>query len=275
MSGDGVDVPKNRQLALDTFSLLSGKWQPTVLAVVAHHEPIGFNDLLGRIPDVSGKVLSETLGALDDAGLVRRHVVNESPLRVEYERTEAAREMDAVFDALSGWGRKHLEDAAPTVLIADADRRITAMYGEWMSGRYTVVRVHNAVKLANGLEMEPAVVILDEELPGAGLRQVPHIVGSKPRTIALIGDQPTVDLVDVNCDDVLRKPVVRSTLLDAVDVQLARRGETTARREAAAMAAKLSFLEAVHPDERLAADDAYVDAHDRLVALEETIASGD
>ena len=275
MSGDGVDVPKSRQLALDAFSLLSGKWQPTVLAVVAHHEPIGFNDLLGRIPDVSGKVLSETLGALDDAGVVRRHVVNESPLRVEYERTEAGREMDAVFDALSGWGRKHLEDAAPTVLIADADRRITAMYGEWVSGRYTVVRVHNAVELANGIEMEPAVIIIDEELSGAGLRGVPHIVESKPRTIALIGDRPTVDLVDVDCDDVLRKPVIRSTLLDAVAVQLERRGEPTARREAAAMAAKLSFLEDAHPDERLAASDVYVDARDRLVALEETIASGD
>lgn len=271
MSGEGVDVPKGRRLALDAFSLLSGKWQPTVLAVVAHHEPIGFNDLLGRIPNLSGKVLSETLGALDDAGLVRRRVVNESPLRVEYALTDAGHDMDAVFDALSEWGRRHLETAAPTVLVADADRRITAMYGSWMSGRYTVVRVHNTTELATRLEMEPAAVIFDEELPGAGLRQVSQMIGAAPRTIALIGDRPTVDLVDVDCDDVLRKPVVRSTLLDAVDVQLERRGESTARREAAAMAAKLSFLEAAYPDERLAAADAYGDAHDRLAELEETI----
>ena len=83
--------------------------------------------------------------------------------------------------------------------------------------------------------------------------------------------RPTVDLVDVDCNEVLRKPVVRSTLLDAVDVQLERRGEPTARREATAMAAKLSFLEAAYPDERLAAADAYGDAHDRLAELEETI----
>lgn len=275
MSRDGPGVPPDGQIALDALSLLSGKWHPTVLVVVARHGPVGFNGVLDRIPDVSGKVLSETLDALGDAGLVRRRVVSESPLRVEYDLTEAGRDMEDVFDALSEWGRTHLETAAPIVLLADADRRITAMYGEWMSGRYTVVRAHDADELKDQLGTDPDVVVFDEELPGAGPYRVARIAGPTVRTVALIGDRPTVDLVDADCDDVLRKPIVRSTLLDVVDAQLQRQGESAERRERAAMAAKLSLLETVHPEERLAAADAYAEARDRLSELEESIAAED
>ncbi len=273
MSRDGSSVPPDGRIALDALSLLSGKWHPTVLVVVARHGPIGFNGVLDRIPDVSGKVLSETLDALGDAGLIRRRVVSESPLRVEYDLTEAGRDMEDVLDALSEWGRTHLETAAPTVLLADADRRITAMYGEWLSGRYTVVRAHDADELTDRLEADPDVVVFDEELLGTGLFRVARIVGPAARTVALIGDRPTVDIVDADCDDVLRKPIVRSTLLDAVDAQLQRRGEPDEQRERAAMAAKISLLETVHPDERLAAADAYVEARDRLSELEESLAA--
>ncbi len=275
MSDDGPDVPPDDQIALDALSLLSGKWHPTVLVVVSRHGPIGFNGVLDRVPDVSGKVLSETLEALGDAGLIRRRVVSESPLRVEYDLTGAGHDMEDVFDALSEWGRSHLETATPTVLLADADRRITAMYGEWLNGRHTVVRVHEVDELADRLEVNPDVVVFDEGLSGAGIRRVPRIVGSAARTVALIGDRPTVDLLESDCDDVLRKPVVRSTLLDAVEGQLERRGESTDRRERAAVAAKISLLEDVHPTERLTERDAYVDACDRLADLEAVIADDD
>ncbi|SNR34655.1 winged helix-turn-helix transcriptional regulator [Halorubrum vacuolatum] len=272
MSRDGPDASSDRRPALDALSLLAGKWRPTVLILLIREGPLGFNDILGRIPDVSGKVLSETLDTLVDAGLIRRRVTSESPLRVQYTATEAGQGMAPVFDALDDWGRRHLEPDDPVVLLADGDRRITEMYGGWMSDRYTVIRVHDADEFADHRGTEPTVVVFDERFPGLSLPRMRRVVGSTPRTIALIGDRPTVDLLDLDCDDVLRKPVVRSTLLEAVDRQLARRDEPSERREHAAIAARISLLEAVHPPGRLEASDAYLDACERLDELESLLA---
>ncbi len=272
MSRDGADVPPDRQPALQALSLLSGKWHPTVLIVVARTGPIGFNELLSRVPDVSGKVLSETLDALGDAGLIRRQVVSESPLRVEYAATEAGRDMDAVFDALADWGRQHLETAVPTVLLADGDRRIIEMYAGWIRDRYTVVRVHTTNELADQLRTDPDVVVLDEGLPGGDLHSLHRTVGSAPRTITLIGDRPTVDLLDAGGDDVLRKPVVRSTLLETIEAQLERQGESPVRRERAAMEARLALLESIHPTGRLEASEVYLDARERVAELDSLLA---
>jgi len=57
------------------------------------------------IPDISGKVLSETLETLVEADLIERTVISESPLRVEYGLTSAGKEMEPIFAALSEWGR--------------------------------------------------------------------------------------------------------------------------------------------------------------------------
>ncbi|WP_255170952.1 winged helix-turn-helix transcriptional regulator [Natrononativus amylolyticus] len=263
----GVSV--DDRVALDVLSLLSGKWHPVVVLTLTRNGPMGFNELLEAIPDVSGKVLSGTLEALSDAGLVRRRVVSESPLRVEYTLTAAGRDTESIFAELTRWGGRHLESTTPSVVLADGDRRITDMYGEWLTDRYTVFRTHNGDELGSHLEETTDVVIFDEGLPGVDPRDVPDMVGSTCRTIALVGDRPGAGLLEIECDDVLRKPVVRETVLEAIDEQLRRRGEPAARRDRAALAAKLELLESIHPRERLRTAEAYVDARERLADLAE------
>ena len=264
MISHNVDVSPDRRVALDVLSLLSRKWHPVVVVVLSRHGPMGFNALLEAIPDVSGKVLSGTLEALADAGLVERTVVNESPLRVEYELTDAGEDMEPIFESLADWGTRHLESATPTVLLADADRRITEMYGEWLTDRYTVVRAHGADELETALEDAVDVVVFDEGLPGTEPEEVSTLVDPACRTVALVGDRPGVELLALDCDDVLRKPVVRETVLEAIDAQLRRRGEPADRREREALCARLELLESIHPRERLEAHEAYVDARRRL-----------
>lgn len=257
------------RVALDVLSLLSKKWHPVVILILARRGPMGFNALLETIPDLSGKVLSGTLGALGDAGLVSRRVVSESPLRVEYELTDAGTDMATIFESLSDWGRRHLESATPTVLLADADRRITEMYGDWLADRYTVVRAHNGDELATHLDDTVDVVLFDEGLPGVATRTILEAVRESAQTILLVSNRPDVDLLELPCDDVFRKPIVRETVLEAIDDQLDRRDAPADQREQAALSAKLSFLETIHSPERLAAIDDYRQARDRLDDLEE------
>ena len=267
MSPSEVDIPPTSQTALDALTLLSKKWHPVVVVTLEHHDTLGFNGLLEAIPDVSGKVLSGTLEALGDAGIVERTVVSESPLRVEYELTDAGHDMKPVFDALGEWGEHHLESATPTVLIADADRRITDLYGQWLTDRYTVFRAHNYEELGRQVDANTDIVLFDEGLPGTSATGCVEAVGPDCRTIMLTGDRPGFELLSVECDDVLRKPIVRETALEAIDRQLTRRGESAQRREQASLAAMQSLFESVYPEETLDRIEEYQTRRSRLETL--------
>lgn len=262
-------MPARDRLAVETLSLLSKKWHPVVVVVLSRDGPLGFNELLDAIPDVSGKVLTETLETLRESGLVERRELSESPLRVEYDLTAAGRDMEPVFDALADWGERHLESATPVVLLADADRRITELYGGWLSARYAVVRAHDGDELDERFDESVDVVLLDERLPGTDAREFVSGLASACRTVLLVGDRPDVDLLAGGYDDVLRKPVVRETAIQAIDRQLSRRGEPPERRERSSLEARLSLYESIYPAERLAATAAYRDCRERLRELDD------
>ena len=267
MAFRGVNVPVTSQRSLEVLTLFSKKWHPVVVVVLLHHDRMGFNDLLNSIPAVSGKLLSTTLDALQDAGLVEREIVSESPLRVKYALTESGRELAPIFEALAAWGERHLESSTATEVLADGDRRITEMYQRWLRDRHTVRRAHNGDELEDRLDEAVDVVLLDEELPATEPGCLAEVGGC--RTILLVGDRPGVDLLTIPCDDVLRKPVVRETVLEAIDQQLAWGNDSPEERERTALDAKLSMLESVYPSGVLEADEEYVEHRSRLLALEE------
>jgi DNA-binding HxlR family transcriptional regulator len=226
-----ADISPDARQALEALSVLSGKWQPAVLVVLADEERAGFNDLLDALPDISGKVLSDTLDTLQDSGLVERRVTSESPLRVEYRLTAAGEALRPVLEELTAWGREHIETEMPSVLVAEHDRPTTEMYSDWLSGRYAVVRAHNSEELTAALLDDVDVVLFSRRLPGVDPASVPERTPTECRTVLLVDDRPGFDVLDVGCDDVLAKPLVCETLLDAVERQLARRGEPTGERE--------------------------------------------
>jgi DNA-binding HxlR family transcriptional regulator len=64
-----------------------------------------FTDLRRSLAGVSPKTLTDRLRALEQHGLVNRHVYAEVPPRVEYSLTEAGRTLEPVLLALAKWGR--------------------------------------------------------------------------------------------------------------------------------------------------------------------------
>lgn len=264
MTHQDVDVPPATRQALGALSLLSQKWQPVVLAVLTHQDTLGFNELLKAIPDISGKVLSDTLDALQDAGLVDRTVVSESPLRVEYELTAAGADIDGVFEELAAWSDAHLDTVTPTVLVAEEDRRITEMYSGWLSTRYTVLRAHDSEEIDSMLDEGLDVVLFAHRIPGVEPTRVPEVTPETCRTILLVDDRPDHDIVDIDCDDILQKPLVRERALDAVETQLSRQGESETEREIGALRAKKAALERAYSSETLAAREEYDELCSRL-----------
>lgn len=89
------------------IELLGKRWTGLIIRVLMGGA-CRFKDLRGQMPELSDRLLSERLKELEAAGLIRRTVYVERPVRIEYELTEKGRDLRPVVDAIQQWAEKHL-----------------------------------------------------------------------------------------------------------------------------------------------------------------------
>jgi len=87
------------------MDLLSRRWTGLILRVLMSG-PHRFNQILAAVPGLSDPLLTQRLRELQGRGLVTRNVLPDSPVRVEYELTEAGRDLDRAVCALAEWAEK-------------------------------------------------------------------------------------------------------------------------------------------------------------------------
>lgn len=93
----------------NVLSRFSGKWPLLILCVLAENESTRFNAIGKAIPDISSKVLSDTLKSLERDGMVSRHLYAEIPPRVEYSLTDMGRSLMPIVGQLIGWALNHFD----------------------------------------------------------------------------------------------------------------------------------------------------------------------
>ena len=81
----------------------SGKWAMLVLCILSENEATRFNAIAKALPDISPKVLTETLKNLESDKLVRRELFAEIPPRVEYSLTDLGRSLIPHIENLLAW----------------------------------------------------------------------------------------------------------------------------------------------------------------------------
>ena len=93
--------------ALDiTMRYIGGKWKGVVLWYLKN-STLRFGELKQRIPDITEKMLSLQLRALEEDGLIKREVYGEKPpIRVEYSLTAFGKSLIPAINELAKWGRK-------------------------------------------------------------------------------------------------------------------------------------------------------------------------
>ena len=108
---------ENYHCAMDvTMSFIGGKWK-TVVMWYLRNKTMRFGELKKQIPDITEKMLSLQLKALEEDGLIKRKVYPEVPLRVEYSMTEFGASLKPVLEAIAKWGRQHGESKGKLVPI--------------------------------------------------------------------------------------------------------------------------------------------------------------
>ncbi len=89
----------------EAIEFIGRRWMGAILYMLMPG-PRRFNELLGSIPGLSDRLLTQRLRELEGRGLALRRVMEGSPVRVEYELTEAGRDLQEVVSAILQWGRK-------------------------------------------------------------------------------------------------------------------------------------------------------------------------
>lgn len=84
-------------------SKFSGKWAMLILCVLAENENTRFNAIGKAIPDISPKVLTDTLKNLEADGLIKRKMYAEIPPRVEYSLTDLGKSLMPILEQLISW----------------------------------------------------------------------------------------------------------------------------------------------------------------------------
>jgi len=89
-----------------TMNYIGGKWKTVVLWYLRNNT-YRFGELKKKIPDITEKMLSLQLKALEKDRIIKRDVYPEVPLRVEYSMTEFGKTLIPVLEEIARWG-KHL-----------------------------------------------------------------------------------------------------------------------------------------------------------------------
>ena len=91
-----------------TLTLIGDKWKVLILRDLMPGTK-RFGELKKSVGNVSQKVLTVQLRAMEESGLVHRQVYAEVPPRVEYSLTELGRSLKPVLDSLWAWGEGYKE----------------------------------------------------------------------------------------------------------------------------------------------------------------------
>ena len=87
------------------MDLLSRRWMGIILRVLMSG-PHRFSEILAAVPGLSDPLLTQRLREMESKELLERRVFPTSPVRVEYELTEAGRDLERAVRVLSQWAEK-------------------------------------------------------------------------------------------------------------------------------------------------------------------------
>jgi DNA-binding HxlR family transcriptional regulator len=90
-----------------TMNLLSQRWIGLIIYQLLSG-PQRFSTIESSLP-ISGRLLSERLKDLEQAGIVKREVYPETPVRIEYSLTQKGLAMEPVIREIEKWSQEWVQ----------------------------------------------------------------------------------------------------------------------------------------------------------------------
>src|ERR671917_2338569 len=87
--------------------LIGKRWTGAIVMVLMDG-PLRFSEVRHLVPDLSDRLLSERMKELEAEGIVERRVVDDTPVRVEYQLTQKGEALEPAVRALKRWAQSWL-----------------------------------------------------------------------------------------------------------------------------------------------------------------------
>jgi DNA-binding HxlR family transcriptional regulator len=100
--------PRISTLVTELIGRVADKWTMLILEVLAEQGTLRFTRLSEAIGDISQKMLTQTLRAMERDGLIERTVYPVVPPKVEYKLTELGFTLGAAFCGVWVWAAENL-----------------------------------------------------------------------------------------------------------------------------------------------------------------------
>ncbi|GAB6928328.1 helix-turn-helix domain-containing protein [Paenibacillus sp. JCM 10914] len=94
-----------------TMAVIGGKWKVVVLCHLSYG-PKRTNEIKKQLPDITQKMLTQTLRELEEDGIITRTVFNQVPPKVVYELSETGISLQPILDQICEWGEKYMDRKA-------------------------------------------------------------------------------------------------------------------------------------------------------------------
>lgn len=94
----------------NVLSRFSDKWSLLVLCLLFPDKIMRYGEIRNTIPDISQKMLTNTLKNLEECHLIKRDAYAEIPPRVEYSITETGKSLMPAIQIMINWSQEHFEE---------------------------------------------------------------------------------------------------------------------------------------------------------------------
>ena len=117
------DMPELKSCPIETtFRIIGKKWTVLIIReILRGHKQ--FNRFIQNIEGITPKVLTERLRELELLGIIKREIVSEYPIRVEYTLTDTGRGFEPVILSAASFSMKYL----PRAVFRDGKPRTPRM----------------------------------------------------------------------------------------------------------------------------------------------------
>lgn len=91
---------------LHALEIIGGKWRLPIIWEISGSKSIRYNELKRRIPGITNIMLTRSLQALEEHGLIKRTEYNKIPPHVEYSLTDDCNDLLPALAIINEWGKR-------------------------------------------------------------------------------------------------------------------------------------------------------------------------
>lgn len=105
------NIPELKSCPIETtFRIIGKRWTVLIIREILRGHT-QFNRFMENIEGITPKVLTERLRELEGLGMIRRKIVSEYPVRIEYNLTDAGEGLEQVLVSAASFSMKHMPKA--------------------------------------------------------------------------------------------------------------------------------------------------------------------